>query len=160
MNRASAGSKKRNPSPLWREYSGMGSSFSIAMFNISASEYWNTHFTFNRISPERVKTIGDTSISLLIANTIAPFLFFFGDENDKPALKESALRMLEEIPGEQNSEVRNWTEAGIRVSSTLETQALLQLKSSYCDNKRCLECRIGKYLLSNNAKYEFQEPGR
>jgi hypothetical protein len=34
------------------------------------------------------------------------------------------------------------------VSRADQTQALLQLKNKYCNRKRCLECRIGKELLT------------
>jgi hypothetical protein len=36
---------------------------------------------------------------------------------------------------------------GIPRQNALDSQALLQLKQYYCDEKRCLECAIGAKLL-------------
>lgn len=38
--------------------------------------------------------------------------------------------------------------------NAFNTQALIGLKTSYCDKKRCLNCRIGNYLLRNGMENE------
>lgn len=114
---------------------------------VAAGSFWDDHFTFDRISPACRKNLGTESVRLLIINVVVPFLFYYGLEKEEVCYKEHAIRLLESLPGEKNKEVSNWEEAGMAVHHALNTQALLQLKSNYCDRKRCLECRIGKVIL-------------
>jgi hypothetical protein len=61
--------------------------------------------------------------------------------------KEKGITMLEHLPGEINTGLNHWKRLGMPIMNALNTQALIQLKTNYCDNKRCLECRIGKKIL-------------
>ncbi|PIY31678.1 MAG: DUF2851 domain-containing protein, partial [Bacteroidetes bacterium CG_4_10_14_3_um_filter_42_6] len=56
---------------------------------------------------------------------------------------------LEQLPSESNAISRLFSLSGIEASNSLQSQALIQLKSKYCDQKRCLECRIGHELLKS-----------
>ena len=58
-----------------------------------------------------------------------------------------AVELLESIEGEDNHETRMWQSLGMNAGNALESQALIQLKRTYCDHKRCLECRIGLKVL-------------
>lgn len=52
------------------------------LFDVTASEYWNTHYRFNKISSEnKPKHLGDTVFQNLVINTIAPLLFVYGDQH-------------------------------------------------------------------------------
>ena len=114
---------------------------------IFASEYWDTHYMFDKPSVYHRKVLGKSSISLLIINGIAPFLFFYGYEKDHSGSREKALGFLEQTEAEVNAETSQWKSAGMICENALHSQALLQLKRAYCDRKRCLECRIGSELL-------------
>ena len=87
---------------------------------------------------------------MLIINTVAPFIYFYGDQKGLHNYKEKALALIEEIPGEQNSVINYWKTIGLPVDNALKTQALMQLRSNYCDRKRCLECRIGVRILAKS----------
>jgi hypothetical protein len=119
------------------------------LFTVHASLYWDTHFLFGKLSIPKPKLLGIDSIHLLIINLVVPFLFFYGETKSLPSYKEKGLAFLEKLPPENNDVIRNWIEIGIISPNALSTQALLHLKSHYCDKKRCLECRIGNYLLTN-----------
>ena len=116
-------------------------------FGVVASEYWDDHFTFDRLSPHSPKEMGTASIYLLIINALVPFLFFYSNLQGNPGLAEKALLFLDQLPGETNAEIKEWAKAGMPVKTALNTQALLHLKRHYCDAKRCLECRIGNRIL-------------
>ena len=118
------------------------------MLMVQASEYWNDHYIFDRDSPHRHKLLGLSSVHLLILNLVAPFLFYYGEEKGIEPYKEKGLQLLGELPGENNSVIALFRELGLPVSQASQTQALIQMKSRYCDRKKCLECRIGKALLS------------
>jgi len=119
-----------------------------SLFNVSASDYWDNHFHFDREAlPKRKKKLGATSSNLIIINTIIPFLFVYSQLHERPKLQQKALIWLDQMPGEQNAVTRLFTSCGLDASSALQSQAMLQLKSAYCDKKRCLECRFGHELL-------------
>jgi hypothetical protein len=117
------------------------------LFLVAASGYWDSHFTFGRISGSRPRHLGAESAMLIVLNLAVPFLFLYGKEKGIPRVTDTCFSLLENIPGEINSITATWKELGMPVASALETQALLQLKLNYCDRRRCLECRIGAWLL-------------
>ena len=119
----------------------------IQLFSAGTSEYWDNHFVFEKQSPVKKKYMGISSIHLHILNTIAPFIYLFGHHKGIEEYREKAISLIERIPGEKNSVVVKWKELGFPADNALATQALIQLKSGYCDRKKCLECRIGVRIL-------------
>jgi hypothetical protein len=119
----------------------------LELLMMTASPYWDDHFMFDRYSPRRMKIMGDHSKLLLMINGIVPFLFFVGMEKKEDCWRDRAFTLLESLPGEMNPDIRKWKEAGMETGDAMKTQGLLQLKRSYCDRKRCLECRIGLRVL-------------
>jgi hypothetical protein len=84
---------------------------------------------------------------LLIINTVVPLLFAYGRHIGDEDICQRALRLLEELPAENNYILRQWQACGLRVQTAADSQALIQLKKEYCDRKDCLRCRIGyEYL--------------
>jgi len=63
-------------------------------------------------------------------------------------LKDKSIQLLEQIPAEKNTIVIGWQNIGLKVENAFESQALLQLKKRYCDEKKCLRCRIGHKVLT------------
>lgn len=119
------------------------------LFDVRASEYWNTHYRFNKISEEnKPKVLGETAFNNLVINTIVPMLFVYGDQHLDQAMKDRALSLLEKLAPEENQIIRKWNDSGIESRSAFETQALLQLKSKYCDVKRCLNCQLGAKIIT------------
>ena len=111
------------------------------------SEYWINHYTFGGCSPAYPKTLSDSSLNLIIINTIIPFLYAYGIHRGKEKLCLRATTFLEGLKPENNYIIRMWSECGLKVSHAGDSQALIQLKKEYCDKKKCLYCRIGyEYL--------------
>jgi len=119
-------------------------------WNVCSSPYWDDHYRFGKTSANHPKAMGEESINLLIINGIIPFLFFYGNQKEQRILKERALHFLEQLPPENNHILRGWEAVGITAKDALQTQALMELKRSYCDRKQCLQCRIGRKLLIND----------
>jgi hypothetical protein len=117
------------------------------IFKIELSDYWETHYLFDKETPKRKKSLGKSTIHLLAINTIIPFLFLYGQHKAISDYQDKALRLLEEIKGENNKIIRGWKQLGIEPKTAYQTQALIQLKNEYCDKKRCLECAIGNRIL-------------
>lgn len=111
------------------------------------SEYWINHYTFGGLSPSRPKTLSDSSLDLLIINTVVTFLYAYGIQKGKEDFCTRATAFLEELKPENNYIIRLWNQCGLKVSHAGDSQALIQLKKEYCDKKKCLYCRIGyEYL--------------
>ncbi|WP_297096828.1 DUF2851 family protein [uncultured Draconibacterium sp.] len=120
------------------------------LFKVKASEYWDTHYNFNKASKNtKPKELGDTAAQILIINVIVPFLFVYGEKQNKHHLKNRALEFLENLPAESNSIISNWSDLGIQARSAFDSQALLQLKNYYCESKKCLNCQLGVKLVSS-----------
>ena len=111
------------------------------------SEYWLNHYVFGGSCTSRPKTLSDSSIDLLIINTVVTFLYAYGIHQGKEELCLRATTFLEELKPENNYIIRMWSQCGLKVNHAGDSQALIQLKKEYCDKKKCLYCRIGyEYL--------------
>ncbi|HKM93967.1 MAG TPA: DUF2851 family protein [Prolixibacteraceae bacterium] len=119
----------------------------IDHFRVKASGYWDTHYRFNQPSIKQVKNLGESSRNNIIINTVVPFLYIYGDRNNKPELKSRALVILELIAPEQNQIISTWDKYGVKAESAYDTQALIQLRNGYCEPKKCLRCPIGAKVI-------------
>lgn len=117
------------------------------LFDVRASAYWDHHYKFSSLSRKSSKHLGDNAVNNLIVNTVVPFLFVYGEQNNKHFLKDRALEWLDQLPAETNSIITKWEGLGVQPQSAFETQALLQLKNRYCAEKRCLKCHVGNKII-------------
>jgi hypothetical protein len=119
-----------------------------SMLSVKANDYWNEHFTLkDEAHDTKPKQLGKAMIDVIIINTIAPIVFTYGKINEQETYKDKALRWLSEIRAEENSIVQSWRNAGIACLSAFDSQALLELKNNYCNEKRCLDCAVGNGIL-------------
>jgi len=120
-------------------------------FRISASEYWDVHYRFGKKSTKKEKRIGETGINNILINTVVPFIFLYGKSKGITDLSERAIDILESLPAEDNSIIIKWRKLGIKAKNASDSQALLQLKNVYCNQKKCLNCQIGNQLILQNS---------
>ena len=81
------------------------------------SEYWLTHYTFGGSSPSRPKTLSNTSLDLLIINTVVTFLYAYGLHKGNRVLCARAGSFLEELKAENNYITRMWEQCGMKASN-------------------------------------------
>ena len=111
------------------------------------SPYWVDHYTFGVASTSRPKILSNSSLDLIIINTVVPFLYAYGTHKGNEAMRQRATSLLEELKPENNYITRMWKQCGLEASHAGDSQALIQLKKEYCDRKKCLYCRFGyEYL--------------
>jgi hypothetical protein len=122
----------------------------VDFFDIRASSYWNDHYTFDNPSPGTPKKLGISAVRTLIINTVVQFMYLYGTLRGKQSYRDRAVGFLLELPAEKNTITRQWEKLPLKAENALESQALLELKSRYCNLKRCLDCAIGVHLLKNN----------
>lgn len=119
----------------------------IKLLSVPPSEYWLTHYTFGKTSRKSTGIMGKPMIEMLIINAIVPLLFLYGKSTDNEQMEEKAFELLHSLKVENNSIIKKWTSLKIIAADAYETQALLQLKKQYCDQRKCVNCAIGHDLL-------------
>lgn len=118
------------------------------LFAVSANDYWNTHYNFDKESNFKKKKISKSFIDLIIINTIVPLRFaylnYMGKENS-----EEIINLIRQIQPEKNAIIQKYNYFNIKTKTALDSQSLLQLKKEYCDKNKCLSCNIGINLIKN-----------
>lgn len=118
------------------------------IFEISAGDYWLTHYNFEKESPKKRKNLSKSFIDLLIINTIIPLQFAYSKSQGKDN-SEQLLQLISSIASERNVVIDKFTSFGIKSDNAFDSQALLQLKNEYCNQKKCLNCAVGLELIKN-----------
>lgn len=123
----------------------------FALFqNLPISSYWEIHYLFGKVSGESSKQLGKQSINNILLNTVALFLFSYGKYIGNDNFVKRAIQLLENLPLETNYIINRFIEIGLKPGGADISQALLQLKKNYCDQKKCLSCGIGIKLLNKD----------
>ena len=123
----------------------------ITLLQCEPSVYWQDHYRFGKSSHQKTKKMGLSFVHLILINTIIPYSFVYGRFKDDSDVEEKALQWLEEIPAENNTITRHFNELGVKAASALHSQALIELKTNYCDRQRCLHCSIGHHILNKSV---------
>ena len=123
-----------------------------SILTTQTTEYWDSHYIFGGSSPHCTKKLSINSLNLLIINTVVPVTYAYGKTHNKASVCEKALKFLEPIKAENNHITRQWAECGIKVSTAMDSQALIQLKKEYCDKIDCLRCRFGYEYLKHQPE--------
>jgi hypothetical protein len=118
-------------------------------FDVSASNYWQNHYQFDKESPKKKKKLSTSFIDLLIINTIIPLQFAYAKSQGKE-ISEDLIQLLNEVAPEKNAIMDKFSSFGLKSKNAFESQSLLQLKNEYCNKSRCLECAIGMELLKKS----------
>ena len=121
------------------------------MFELKMGDYWIDHFKFDKKSIRRKKTLGKNSIHLILINTICPFLFQYGSYRKEQKYIDKAIDLLQSIPAENNKITRAFSKIGFPIASAFESQAVLNLKKHYCDQRKCAYCKIGYEILKKKS---------
>ncbi|AJR02372.1 DUF2851 family protein [Siansivirga zeaxanthinifaciens] len=119
------------------------------LFQTKTSVFWNTHFTFLKESKPSNKIISKSFIDLLLINTILPIKFYYAQQKGEE-VNETIIHIVSEIAAEKNNVIDAFSNLKKLTRGALHSQALLQLKTTYCDKNKCLNCAIGNKIISTN----------
>ena len=117
------------------------------MLNITANDYWHYHFRFGEATVYQPKTLGGEMINNILMNTVATILFTYGKYHIEPAYQQKAVEWMSQLPAEKNSVMTKFRRIGVTSRNASDSQSLIELKSQYCDHKRCLDCAIANAVL-------------
>jgi hypothetical protein len=118
-------------------------------FRVTANDYWCYHYVFDKPSPFREKTLGSSTIDSIIINSVIPLLYTYGETNANAAIRARALDWMQRLPAERNNGLNHWKSLNVPIRDAAASQALMELKKTFCEKHKCLDCEIGKYLLKS-----------
>lgn len=116
------------------------------IFKHDIPKYWKTHYVLDRPTKLSSKSISDNFLNLITINSIIPLKFAYMQWGGTIE-EELIFKLMEQLPVEKNKIIDFFNLYGISSSNAMDSQALVQLKTKYCDHKRCLECDFGKKLV-------------
>ncbi|MEG1611418.1 MAG: DUF2851 family protein [Alistipes sp.] len=114
------------------------------LFRVEASTYWSTHYLPASTSSDIPKRIGAFKSNMLGINLVAIMQYAYGSYIASDVLRDRAVTLLERLEAEDNIYIRHWQAQGLMPRNAFESQALLQLATEYCIEKRCEECPVGR----------------
>ena len=120
-------------------------------WEVVANDYWNDHYLPDEPAIFQPKHLGAGMIDLLLVNCMVPMVFAYGRYHRDTALQEKALGWLEGGGAEANTVTRGFQKLGLPNNSAFDSQAYLELKSQYCDSRKCLSCPVGNAVLRASA---------
>jgi hypothetical protein len=120
------------------------------LISIQPSLYWQQHYRFE--TPiEKARFPGQKAVYGILINSVLPLLYMYGREKLQYCYQETAVDIINVIPAEVNNVISGWAALNVEAKCAQDSQALLELKNNYCNEKRCLECSIGWKLLKDCA---------
>ena len=136
-----------NPIPVFEKIMNLDSPESFIQFiNQPLDGFWSENFTFTTPANGFPTNAGREFGKLLLINSVAPFMFYYGKKTDDETMQQRAIDWLDNLKGEKNQIVRKYQNLGFPAKTASQTQALLWLKKKYCEQKRCMECSFGAQL--------------
>jgi uncharacterized protein DUF2851 len=118
-------------------------------FSVQQSEFWRTHYHFNKVAKSGIKGMGEQSSYLLSINVAAVLLVAYGNYTNNESYIEKAINFLEAQKPEDNVITRQWQTLGARLNNAAESQGAIELFNNYCKGRKCLQCNIGSQILSS-----------
>lgn len=121
------------------------------IFEVQLPEFWKTHYSLTKESKPKRKQLSQKFIDLLIINTIIPIKFCFQKEMKTSSSYDTLFELMSSLKPEQNRKVNVFENLRPKTNqNALYSQALLQLKTEYCDKNYCLKCHLGKRILNQS----------
>ena len=96
-----------------------------------------------------VDKMGRSSIDILLINTVIPYKYAYALHRNNAVQAEAAMRLMERIPAENNTIIRQWKVLGQAVCNAADTQALLHLYQNYCQHHECINCEVGYQIFQD-----------
>ena len=117
-----------------------------ALLQAKTTFFGNHIINFTRL-PSNSSALTKSFIQLLLLNTVFPFLFHYYKYTGDGRV-DQILDWVRQLPPEKNNYSLKFKELGCTIEDALESQACIQLKTNYCNQRRCLSCIFGHKILN------------
>ena len=123
------------------------------LLKVKSSDYWQYHYSFGKPSERQTSSgISSTALELLVINYVIPLWFAYGRYFEEPDWQERCFDLLQEISAENNHIIRKFQSNGWPAGNGFDTQGMIGLFKSYCQPKKCLQCKIAQVLIKSESK--------
>lgn len=117
------------------------------IFKVQVSNYWMSHYVFDKESKLKKKYISQSFIDLIVLNCIIPIKYSYFSAIGRDSIEE-LITLATTIAPEKNTIIDKFKNIEVKSIDSFHSQALLQLKNEYCNLNRCLHCEIGQKLIN------------
>jgi hypothetical protein len=94
------------------------------LFSVSTSPFWESHYTFDKVSSTRKKQITKSFVDLLLINTIIPLKFCYAKQQGK-SIEEEIVSLMQQLKPEKNGIVDKFASLKVVSGSALDSQAVI-----------------------------------
>jgi hypothetical protein len=113
--------------------------------------FWERRVSFTRTARTFVSALGFSRRDELVINTVLPLAWLYARVFRRPAVREGVGRLLAWYPPSATNTLtarmeRQFVRKRFRMANAQTQQALVQLYKYYCEDERCNECAVGRYL--------------
>lgn len=122
-----------------------------ALFQVTQSAYWLSHYHFFKPQKNQVSLLGAGSIDNMVINSAIPLVVAYGKSRNDDTYIERAVAILQQLDPETNMITRHWKDLGFRLQHAFDSQAIVQLNNTYCQRRKCLDCKIGASLVNPSS---------
>lgn len=128
-----------------------------SLFLADAYGYWQHHYRFGTMAKVPVKSlVGKTRAAEIVLNTLLPVLYGNYHAQGDTSRQHHILELYAAYPKGLTSNLSNSVMNDLfsntyQVKSAMIEQGLIELRKSYCEAFRCLECAIGKAVFKIDA---------
>jgi hypothetical protein len=119
------------------------------LFRLKEHNYFEHHYSWGKPSSSPISTkITNDFILGLILNSIIPLHLVFANENKDTNRIREIEQMLDKLPAEKMKAIDWIKDVNIKVKNAGISQAILELNNEFCTPRRCLDCLVGKHLMT------------
>ena len=119
------------------------------ILHTDTSPYWEEHYLPGKKGKKRKKYTGKSFIRALIINAVIPVRYAFYSYQGKDEKAFETVQLATQLPPENNRITRIYNELGLPLDHAADTQAVLRLNDYYCKRNNCINCAVGKHILTH-----------
>lgn len=117
------------------------------LFCTECSPFWRSEALPEAEQATHPHRLGAFKANIIGINLVAVLQFAYGTLTGSDHQRNQALALLEALAAEDNRYMRLWQAAGIRPRDAFESQALLQLATTYCTAHACADCPVAHRIV-------------
>jgi hypothetical protein len=90
--------------------------------------------------------------NLVLINGVVPYLYYLKIVYGNYQAGDAAFELLHQLKPEHNMIAKNWKKIGVEAHTAADSQALIEQKSRFCDQNRCLDCLLGQEFMERKQE--------
>ncbi len=138
-------------SAILSKHKGRQAAAAIAnLLQIPPSDYWATHYQFNKEVKNKSSIIGRTRVKKLLLNALFPALLVYAEQSHNPSIEQAIFNLFKQVKGENDTVTSLFSSLSLEQRSAALSQGLHELHDAYCKRGKCLSCNIGISIVNND----------